>query len=541
MKSSLLQKYHISFLEDIIGQNNNISFLKNSLFKNVFYPLYLFSGMRGSGKTTCARLFSLSLLCEKLSDFQQSPLKLTIPCYSCYSCNLYKQNKHPDIIELDAASHNGIETIRSVIDNAHMLPVICKKKIYIIDEVHMLSKSAFNACLKIMEEPPENVHFILATTEINKVIDTIKSRSIILNFKPISKTILFDYLKNIINKENITTNDKVINYIIEISEGSVRDALNILNRLIMIDEKITEKIIIDEYGIIEKNEIENLLKNILEDNFNEYYEIKNKLNLAELGKKKFFEYAVLYIQKLLEDEYINKKNYYKIDILNKILLSLYNYEELFFTSQNPLGIFDLLLEKNKNTTIENNYIENKNIDISKNLNKDLELSKSISQINQEILNFINNLETVVNTILSQGNISIDHENNKMKIILKKNFSFYKDFLLSKNNHISDATKKTFGNEYQIEYFFEDIEINNNIKNKTEIKNIQKIDTSSNNKKIVENDSFFKNNKKEIIEKKTTPNNNSENKKIKNIPQEKLGPLLKHVNTLFPGETYIEKE
>ena len=256
MKSSLLQKYHINTLEEIVGQINNISFLKNSLFKNIFYPLYLFSGMRGSGKTTCARLFSLSLLCDRLLDFQKNPHQAILPCYNCYSCILYKKNQHPDIIELDAASHNGIDTIRSVIDNAYMLPVVCKKKIYIIDEVHMLSKAAFNACLKIMEEPPENVHFILATTEIHKVIDTIKSRSIILHFKPIPYSLLFDYLKKIINKENIIAEDKVINNIVELSEGSVRDALNILNRLAMIDEIITQEIVINEYGIIEKeNEV----------------------------------------------------------------------------------------------------------------------------------------------------------------------------------------------------------------------------------------------------------------------------------------------
>jgi DNA polymerase III subunit gamma/tau len=550
MKLSLLQKYPINTLDKIIGQANNVSFLKNSLFKNLFYPLYLFSGMRGSGKTTSARIFSLSLLCEKLLDFQKNPLVPILPCYDCYSCLLYKNNQHPDIIELDAASHNGIETIRSVIDNTYMLPVVCKKKIYIIDEVHMLSKAAFNACLKIMEEPPENVHFILATTEIDKVIDTIKSRSIILHFKPIHNTILFNYLKNIVTAENIVIEDKEINTIVALSEGSVRDALNILNRLMMIDTTITAEIITSEYGIVEKKEVEDLLKSILDNNINEYYEKKNNLLLAELGKKKFFEYGVLYIQKLLQDEYINKKNNYSIGILHTILLHFYTYEEFFFTSQNPLGLFDLLFHNNTSNIKENH--QNLGITITKknSLIEDSPNNKGISEkkidteneTNTQITEFISNLETVVNTILSQGKITVNNDTKKLMVVLKKNFSFYKDFLLSKNSHIKEITKKIFGSFYDIEYFFEDFETTENLSHRSNEK--KNITIRNDNKEKI--DISIKENQEKIkrpLNQYTKNNLSNINKNTKKkISPDAYGPLLKEINDLFPGgSTYIEEE
>jgi DNA polymerase III subunit gamma/tau len=551
MKFSLLQKYHINTLDEIIGQTNNVSFLKNSLFKNLFYPLYLFSGMRGSGKTTSARLFSLSLLCEKLSEFQKNPLSAPLPCYSCYSCLLYKKNQHPDIIELDAASHNGIDTIRSVIDNTYMLPIACKKKIYIIDEVHMLSKAAFNACLKIMEEPPENVHFILATTEIDKVIDTIKSRSIILYFKPIHQNILFNYIRNIASAQNIVIENKEINTIVDLSEGSVRDALNILNRLVMIDTHITEEIITAEYGIIEKNEVESLLKNILEKNITQYYEKKNKLALAELGKKKFFEYGILFIQKLLQDEYINKKNNYSIATLHSVLLHFYEYEEFFFTSQNPLGLFDLLLERpNTNTQnldrTKNSFIEKNNNNIAVNTSvinntTQEETAPNTIPANTQIIEFLKNLETIVNTILSQGKITINNETKKLSVLLKKNFSFYKDFLLSRDSHIKETIKKTFGSLYSIEYIFEDIETSENLTPKAnEKKNINIVENTINTTVPPRLDT------KEDIRKqpsKYIKNDfaNSKNNK-KKISPESYSPLLKKISALFPGSaTYIEKE
>jgi DNA polymerase-3 subunit gamma/tau len=560
MKSSLLQKYRILHFKDIIGQENNISFLKNSLYQNIFYPLYLFSGMRGSGKTTLARLFSIALLCERINDFQKNPLFI-LPCYECYSCQLYSNNKHPDIIELDAASHNGIDTIRSVIDNAYMLPVIASKKIYIIDEVHMLSKSAFNACLKIMEEPPENIHFILATTEIHKVIETIQSRSIILNFKPIPNNILFPYIKKITTEENLIISNEAINLIIDLGEGSVRDTLNILNRLFLISTTITENLIINEYGIIEKKKVEELIISILKKDINKYYIQKKELSLAQLGKKKFFEHAVKYIQFLLENAYINKDKTYQILDLNKILLNLYEYEELFFISIDPLGLFDLLLIDNNN---ENHYsLKNnkENIQLKKN---DEIIDNSYSQINinneniapinfiseddQKIKKFLSNLEMVLVTIFSQSTITIDHQKKKLSILFKKNFSFYKDFLLKKDIEINKAKEKA-NIIYNLEYSFsleetitQPTQSKNNNESKVIIKEPIKLDnnislssnlqTSNQNEENLPNNNYTYKNKKIYI--------NEKNNKTK-VPLEAQGPILKKINILFPGVTYLKEE
>ena len=182
MNYHLTKKYRSKFLSEIIGQPFISQFLLNSLYKNFIYPLYLFSGMRGTGKTSTARIFSISMLCQK---YEEKKIE-NLPCYQCQSCIAFLDNRHPDIIELDAASNNGVETIRSLIENVSIYPVFGKRKFYIIDEVHMLSKAAFNACLKIMEEPPEHVCFILATTEFQKVLETIRSRSISAAVEPTS-------------------------------------------------------------------------------------------------------------------------------------------------------------------------------------------------------------------------------------------------------------------------------------------------------------------------------------------------------------------
>ena len=156
--------------EEIIGQPLIVRMLKNSLYRDLFFPVYLFAGSKGCGKTSTARVFAAGVNCAQLPYFQKNP-ENQVPCLACQSCLAFTAGEHPDFIEIDGASHTSVDNVRSIIEASAFLPVLGRKKIYLIDEAHMLSKAACNAFLKILEEPPHSVMFILATTDAHKIID----------------------------------------------------------------------------------------------------------------------------------------------------------------------------------------------------------------------------------------------------------------------------------------------------------------------------------------------------------------------------------
>ncbi len=181
----------------LLGNHWLCRLVKNSLYRNLIFPVYLLSGTRGCGKTSVARIFAAALNCEALEQFQKNPQNQQLPCLTCASCLAMQAINHPDFIEIDAASHTGVDNVRAIIDAASFVPVLGKKKIYLIDEAHMLSKAAFNAFLKILEEPPISVVFMLATTDPHKIIETVTSRCFQLFFEPIELHAVADHLAHI--------------------------------------------------------------------------------------------------------------------------------------------------------------------------------------------------------------------------------------------------------------------------------------------------------------------------------------------------------
>ena len=220
---ALYRSYRPSSFEAVIGQEHIIKTLKNALITKKTSHAYIFSGPRGIGKTTIARILAKAINCENPQDGE--------PCNKCAACRLINNNETPDIIEIDAASNNGVEEIRNVLEKVNFLPSVLKHKVYIIDEVHMLSLSAFNALLKTLEEPPVHVMFILATTEPHKIPATIISRCQRFDFKPLTPKEIKTNLLSIANKEKIDIEDAAIDTIAEASEGGMRDAIGILDQV----------------------------------------------------------------------------------------------------------------------------------------------------------------------------------------------------------------------------------------------------------------------------------------------------------------------
>ena len=278
---SLYRKYRPRTFSDVVGQEVVVKILKNSILNNKISHAYIFSGPRGTGKTSIAKIFSKAVNCLNTTDGDL--------CNNCENC-LQNIDEEIDIIEIDAASNNGVDEIREIRNNVKLMPVHLKYKVYIIDEVHMLSTSAFNALLKTLEEPPKHVIFILATTEFNKIPSTVISRCQKFDFKKITIKQIEGRLKYILEKENKTLNDDVISLIAKLSDGGLRDAINTLDQVISLDkENITTDDVYNLIGDVSEQKIINLLENIVSGNIketlkniNEYYEEgKNFINICE--------------------------------------------------------------------------------------------------------------------------------------------------------------------------------------------------------------------------------------------------------------------
>jgi DNA polymerase III subunit gamma/tau len=230
--------------DEIIGQKHIVKILQNQIKTDTVRQTYLFTGTRGTGKTTTARILAKALNCTG------TPADGNLPCGECENCKAIKEGRFLDVVELDAASNNSVSQIRELIDTCQFPPMFSKYKVYIIDEVHMLSQSAENAFLKTLEEPPEHVKFILATTDPEKVRETIRSRCMRLDFRRVSETDLMDGMHRICERKNINITDDALSLVAQKADGSVRDALSILEQCISGgDEKLDVKEIQDYIGV----------------------------------------------------------------------------------------------------------------------------------------------------------------------------------------------------------------------------------------------------------------------------------------------------
>ena len=270
------RRYRPTTFESVVGQKSLTITLKNAILNNKLAHAYLFCGPRGVGKTSCARIFAKTINCMDLTPQGEA-------CNACESCLSFNEQRSLNIHELDAASNNSVEDIRSLIDQVRIPPQIGKYKVYIIDEVHMLSQAAFNAFLKTLEEPPRHAIFILATTEKHKILATILSRCQIYDFSRISVADVVDHLQHIASSQEITAEVDALNVIAQKADGGMRDALSIFDQVISYTGgNITYQSVIENLNVLDyeyyfritdailKGEIRNcmlLLNEILEKGF----------------------------------------------------------------------------------------------------------------------------------------------------------------------------------------------------------------------------------------------------------------------------------
>lgn len=348
----LYRKYRPDSFEGLVGQNHVVEILKNSIKENRIAHAYLFSGPRGTGKTSTARILAKAINC--LDN------KKGIACGKCANCLSFSGN--PDIIEIDAASNNGVDEIRELINNIKIMPTSLKYKVYIIDEVHMLSQSAFNALLLTLEEPPEHVIFILATTNIESVPITILSRCQRFDFKRISNADLLKQLKFVCDSENILYDEEGLMEIANLADGGLRDALSILDQLSKNEEKITTDLVVREIGSISNQKIEDLVNSIANADVENFENImqsfqENSLNYKVIIKK------IIYVLSKVAVDIVKGTNSINIDYdkCKNIILDLNNLINKININVDPYLLIKITLlgymDVNSKTVSSENKIE----------------------------------------------------------------------------------------------------------------------------------------------------------------------------------------
>ena len=344
-------KYRPQIFEDLIGQEIVSKTIYNSIKQNKIPNAFLFTGIRGIGKTTIARIIAKALNCE-------NGLENICKDNFCKNCNEIVSSSHIDVLEMDAASRTGVDDVRELIEFSRYGPSLAKYKIFIIDEVHMLSKQAFNALLKTLEEPPQYLKFIFATTEIKKIPVTVISRCQRFDLSRIKFEEMFNYIKKIVKIENREVSDEAIKLISKISEGSVRDALSLLDRALINQNKSIDLNTAKEiFGYYEKTSLIELFENLFSGNEKEVINIYRSIYSSGVEPK-------IFLNDFLEILYYFKNiSYLKLDG-NNFLMNNKEYNQIETISKNldPSTIF-LFWQFTINTLDEIDVVSNQSVSV----------------------------------------------------------------------------------------------------------------------------------------------------------------------------------
>jgi len=430
----LYRKYRPSNFDDVVGQKYTVEMLRNVIITGKHSHAYIFTGPRGTGKTSCAKLFAKALNCEKPVNGN--------PCCECISCSSFFDS--PDIIELDAASNNGVDQIRDLIDSVRLVPSSSKFKVYIIDEVHMLSTSAFNALLLTLEEPPEHAIFILATTDIQKVPITILSRCQRFDFKPISINDIVDRLKFVCSEESINASDDALNEIALLSSGGMRDALGMLDQLSSEGDEITLDKVNSYFGSISSKKVDDIINCLVNNDSN------GLIDILEGVKSSGVNYSVL-VEKLvnaLRDYAIGIKSGRYDYVFDSIINLIFDLNESLSNTSNvkidPYILIEVIILKYVNgskSTLGNNLgnILASEIKVERALEDDGKLTESTLKVEKEAIEnslVINKFELKFDIDLRISNCFSEADKAKKEELIP----IWSDFI----NGLKLSNKKLYG-------------------------------------------------------------------------------------------------
>ena len=297
---ALANKYRPNSFSEVIGQENAVIALRNIIKNQSFHNGYIFSGTRGVGKTTLGRLFAKALNCTNY-DVEKGET-----CNICSNCVEIQKNSHLDLIEIDAASRTGVDDMRELLDSVQYRPSQGKYKVYLIDEVHMLSPQSFNAMLKTLEEPPGHVIFMLATTEANKIPKTIVSRCLQFNLKLVSDELIAENVKRVFVNEEVTTDDKSIDLLVELAKGSVRDSLTLADQAIShCDGNLTEPEISKLHGVLDISSTTKLFEAIFSNSVDDVVNEIKRYKSLDVNYDILFDRALSFLHKNMVDNVLS--------------------------------------------------------------------------------------------------------------------------------------------------------------------------------------------------------------------------------------------
>lgn len=489
MKQAIYREFRPKDFTRVVGQSHIVEILKNQIKTGNLGHAYLFSGIRGTGKTSCAKIFARAVNCLNPKDGN--------PCNECENCKMILNDKTLEVVEMDAASNRRIDDIRELKEKVIYPPQIVKYKVYIIDEAHMITNEGFNALLKILEEPPKHLIFILATTEIDKLPDTIISRCQRFEFKRIHNLDIVENIKYILNNLNVEVEEDGINLISELSSGAMRDALSLLDQVVATGkEKITVEDINECLGLVNLNKLFELSNSILNSSKNET--IETFRNLVENGKTpnniiidliKHFRNIVLVksIKKELTTlndveykRYLEHSNQFKMDELIFILENLLDVEDKMKKSDMQNALAELLIikicsyrkeksEMEKRIEALENMIKSGNLKIES--KEEIVVEKSEEKATEVVESFetVETVETVENTETIETTKNIEtyedaenHENienteisessdNNEALFEKVDLSSFKDVL--KSTIFKKTISKLFDESVKEIYYF----------------------------------------------------------------------------------------
>ena len=443
---ALYRTYRPQSFSEIIGQETIVKTLQNEIKENKISHAYLFSGPRGTGKTSIARVFAKALNCPHLVNGE--------PCNECSTCKEITEGVNPDVIEIDAASNNGVDEIRAMKDRIGFLPAGSKYKIYIIDEVHMLSTSAFNAFLKTLEEPPKHVIFILATTEPQKILSTVLSRCQRYDFKSLTVEEILDVLEKVCIQEDVDYDKEALINIAKASDGGLRDALSYLDQAVSYcGDKITDEDAANVTGTVAKDKLFALTKAMKDKNLTESICLINELQNSGKEVSKIVNSLLEFYRDILMVKNIknSQTDQRYIDYANQS-----SFEEIFYY----IDVLSDVQNKIKFSNSTSIYLQVAVIRIINTSSIDLDYQKRLSALEEKLNNINVNGITSSNVESDNGSVKELEEkyNNLLAYLNKMGIQTFNDRIKAvETNQLSVSSNNNKELESKVYKVIEDIE------------------------------------------------------------------------------------